>query len=304
MNRFKNKFLSVALSAAMVASMLSPMGVQAKAISSGEEYLTTAAGQEVKVTVQYGGETESIGVLEGDMALVVDGDVNTGVNFRGNAQGYADDGIRVGDYIQVEYKEAFTLENAVFTFKSGSTDIFQDSTFSYTLDGTEWVDAGTIKSDSVMIYQADAPIEGVKGIKLTNNTAIRKWLNLNEISVNEELPYIWNSSVTESGYEKVNGTAVAPSAATEAQEGTGNGIVSAATDGDKNTFWHSSYSNDATDLRTDGGTTTSPYSYIEVSFDAAADLAGVIYMPRQLTGYDYSNGAFKTFKGKLRHNCR
>ena len=300
MNRFKNKFLSVMLSAAMVAGMLSPMGVQAKAISSGDEYLTTADGQKVKITVQYGGTSETIGVLEGDMATVVDGNAETGVNFRGNASGYADDGIQVGDYIQVEYEEAITLENAVFTFKSGSTDIFQKSTFSYSLDGTEWVDAATIESSTVMIYKAAEAIEGVKAIRLTNDEYIRKWLNLNEISVNQDLPYIWNSTESKLGYEKVSGTATAPSAASEELEGPGNGIVAAATDESKNTFWHSSYSNDETDLRNGGGTAASEYSYIEVALAEATDLAGVTYMPRQLSGYDYSNGAFKTFKVQVK----
>ena len=204
---FCKRGLAVMLACAMVAPGVVPvMQTQAAVISSGDEWITTANGLEVKITTQYGGEDANNGVMAGkdqegvsggmstaNIQDVVDGDINTGVIFRRSLSGY-NDTLAVGDYIQVEFKEAIGFNGVAFLFEQGNgNDIFGDSTLTYTTDEnvtdkSVWDELGNITSGKNMCYQAEASVKHVKAIRLTNNSEKGAWVRLREIVVDAETP--------------------------------------------------------------------------------------------------------------------
>ena len=196
---FCKRGLAIMLACAMVAPGVgSVMQTQAADIPIEDEWIPTTNGLEVKISAQYHG-ANGAGIMAGaeqngkyatgtastaDIRTLVDGKIDTGVIFRGALDDYPD-GLEVGDYIQVDFKEPITFTGITFTFQQQGTetDFFNDSTLTYTTDGSTWNEFGKIASAKIMSYQADGPVENVKAIKLTNNVYERAWVALREITV-------------------------------------------------------------------------------------------------------------------------
>ena len=198
MKGLKRKALSALLALTMVAGMMAPMGAQAATITSGDEYITTENGLEVKVSAKIDGDNSAIAAdyngnsssVDGNFADVFDGNASTGVIFRSNKTNW-DGYIQAGDYIQVEFKEAINFDGAAFTFNNGDqgVDGFYNAVLSYTTDGETWNDLytteGVVRSFN---FDAEETIPGVTAIKLTNGVKAgderpRVWVRLAEIAV-------------------------------------------------------------------------------------------------------------------------
>ena len=192
MKGLRNKALSALLSLAMVASMLSPMSAQAATITSGDEYVKTANGLEVKLTAVIDGENAAIAAdnngdqtsTDGNLADVFDGNAYTGVIFRTDKttwDGYA----QPGDYIQVEFKEAIDLNSVNVNFGHDG-DTFKSPVLAYTTGNDEWTTVATANDFvSSISYTAEEKVAGVTAIKVTNNIEARnrQWVRLAEITV-------------------------------------------------------------------------------------------------------------------------
>ncbi len=206
---FCKRGLAVLLACAMIAPGVGPvMQTQAANISAGDEWITTANGLEVKISARYHGENGA-GVMAGaeqteqyvsgtastaDISTLVDGKIDTGVIFRGALDSYPD-GLEVGDYVQVEFKNPIMFTGVEFAFQNTGTDFFNDSTLSYTTDGSIWIELGTIASATTMRYQSDELVRNVRAIRLTNNVYERAWVRLREITVNTLISPVYEKYV-------------------------------------------------------------------------------------------------------------
>ena len=199
MNGMKKKFLSVVLSAAMVLGMFAPMSAQAALVSSGDEYLTTQNGLNVKLTAVIDGDNAAYAAdfggnqtsSAGNFADVFDGNTSTGIIYRTDSTTW-DGYIQKDDYIQVEFKEAIDFNGIDFTFwcppvaNGSNEDGFQDATLEYTTDGKNWTVlttyTGVVKT---VAYDAPETISDVTAVRLVNklDQRYRVWVRLAEIAV-------------------------------------------------------------------------------------------------------------------------
>ena len=144
---FCKRGLAIMLACAMVAPGVgSVMQTQAADIPIEDEWIPTTNGLEVKEPTDTAFMFWSItaGIMAGaeqngkyatgtastaDIRTLVDGKIDTGVIFRGALDDYPD-GLEVGDYIQVDFKEPITFTGITFTFQQQGTetDFFNDST--------------------------------------------------------------------------------------------------------------------------------------------------------------------------------
>lgn len=302
MKGLKNKVISALLTMALTASVFAPMAAEARVITSGDDYIKMTNGMEVKLTVQMNGpDGEAVlgdrgqDTTAGTVNNVFDGDKNTIAIYRKQFHGWGGV-ILVGDYIQVEFKDAISLKDIAYSFENANNS-FDSATLAYTTDGETWVElaTGIRMKNCAFSYVATEAIQGVKAVRLISETEKgNNFITISEIFVNSTV-------MSRSGYDKISGlTAYAPSESNS--EGAGNGYASSAVDGNVDTHWHTAYDNGTYDLRSNGGTKKSPYNYIEVTLPSSQDVAGVSYLPRQLdTGYTCSNGAFAVFKVQVQN---
>lgn len=212
---FCKRGLAAMLACAMVAPGVGPvMQTQAATLDSGEEYITTANGLSVKITATYNGAEgngtmvginqtgDTGGVSNAKFEDLVDGDISTGVIFRGSLSNYQDN-LADADYVQVEFEEAISFKSVIFDFEPGSGDKYgEKSVLSYTTDGITWNDLNTTIDGTSMSYHANEAIAGVTAVRLTNayneGENHKRWVRLREITVDAEglEPWVTGINVT------------------------------------------------------------------------------------------------------------
>lgn len=179
----------------------------------------------------------------GTAGSIFDGKDATGVIYRGNSDGtYSNDNLAAGDYVAVIYDHVIDINSIRFLFDSSAdSNKMSSATLQYTTDGSSW-EAIPNLSDvgnqaEVMITEEQLPADfQAKGVRILNNTTIRKWLRVYEIQVNGN-PFWIDSDVPSSSIAEV--TAGSAQNSTTGGDQNANGAI----DSDVNTWWHSNYNN-------------------------------------------------------------
>lgn len=162
------------------------------------EWMYDGDGNKCKVLFKYTGWVsdqnssvpEGKGVIEGALGRLIDGDLTTNVVGRGNTSGYANDGVQIGDYVGIQYKESITLNSVKIVydelFKGGAAKL--EYSTDKTLSEGSWNilqdDIETPNGTSAIIeHTLENPIPNVYGVRLTSKVKVRSWMNLKEFTV-------------------------------------------------------------------------------------------------------------------------